>query len=745
MLRVLKLILLILVDFILGSSFLSFSLNAGCDCAWGYISVESPIDCTDGIDFELILSVDDNCNIDDTYTWVFGDSGEIEGGTEMSYDFGTEGAHIVTVTYTGEEPDGTECEEMAFKLVNCNCQCVYNTGEIEIAGLPSCGYPVQMSVEGFSGPCSGEPENVLWDFGDGNTLPMGSIESPVSHAYNGNGAYEVSVSYSTPDIDGEDCYESTSAANVLIGDCEDGCDCELSASLDVLEVNGCQARMYLSNISLDPNCAWFQGPVEWYVNGVFYESTPGWPDFNIAMDLYEFGNGGLYNDLIVTVAFDLLCAEGSLQSYSFSTAVTLEDCHCDCLGPLNGDTSILVETTGNATYDGEGTWDGVGCDYGFWFDPGNFDTSCGDLLYYTEWYARGEFLFSTEGQSFNSATFNPEDEGIHGLRADVYYICSASGETLIESYTAFLDVYDCIQCDCIEDSEMTVIPTPDPCFIDFDITYTIPENCGQVLNYEHWWTQDGALWLLSYHGNGNGTSQVTWPPVWYQEDGTYEIMVEYHVQCPDGSLFTYSHSELVTLDGCDKTGAVGQDTGIGPATDSGTSSGTDSGSTSGQTGGSSSGIVYLDDTGTDGGDVDDGGHGSGGQASGGQASGGQSDGGQTNGIHFEGNDTDGRIDIETDGGKRTVHDLYFEKVEFTIFPSILRKGDVPRIATNLNQETFLSLSWMTSEGRVLKTEKGDISSGHPFTSTFSPEHAGTYLLLIEGNTKNHERVKVVFY
>lgn len=731
------------------------------------------------------------------------------------------------------------------------CACVENIPDIQIWDGASCNEPVSMR-SGYSDhwECNSEPFNLQWDFGDGTTLPASTFNDIVYHVYSTNGTYEVNFSYDIIDANGVLCTQFHESGQVEIEGCENDCEeCELGGEIELLSlVNGCIAQFYLGNLTLDPNCAWFEGTFDWYVDGEFYGSSGPYPEMNYEIDLYS-----LPEHSYVQVQFSAACQGGGIQNYSLSTYVEHPDCDCNC---FSGVDYTLYETSGS---------NGVGCQQNFFFDPFGFDSNCGEIID-AVWYVDGSAVLTTEGQGFNNAILNFESDGIHSVLVGVNYLCSASN-SMSNYYFALpnddnnsIDIEGC-NCDCVSYENLEVENNLDYCSYEFRFAWDFDSSCGQRVADEYRWFIDGTPagttsdWgqfgsseytffyhvfdadgtysvhveydiicddgtisthtmntivevegcnsdpdgecdcisdiVLEYidhnHPEGSNSPCLSYATIdfvhdescgllndsfrWYlngellggtdfssdfgtqswglylfEEDGVYNISVEFEIKCFGGALSSYTESEFIAVNGCGPPQGTDTDdpTDGGnqiPTTDgwigvnSGTDTSTDSDGGTGQLDGGNQ-FPNTDDWWTTSTGTDTGISSTGSTGGTGQTSGGPNDGGHPGGL----------LPLESDGGNHKA-DLMESSASrlFTVYPSILKEGESPKIATTLNHQTLLEFTWMSIRGEVLETETGIVNIGAPFCSQFAPNCAGTYLLMIQDGKELRETMKVVFY
>lgn len=137
----------------------------------------------DKIDFDASKSSDpDGDSL--SFTWDFGDGTVEKGGSKVSHQFARGGVYEVRVTV--DDQSSSSCARAyARAIVEINTRPVANAGP----NLVCC----QEQVSGFDGSASSDPDgdklSYKWSFGDGGT----ATDAKVSHAYQENGVYHVSL------------------------------------------------------------------------------------------------------------------------------------------------------------------------------------------------------------------------------------------------------------------------------------------------------------------------------------------------------------------------------------------------------------------------------------------------------------------------------------------------------------------------------------------------------------------------
>lgn len=419
------------------------------------------------------------------------------------------------------------------------CACVENIPEIDIWDGASCNSPVSMR-SGYSDnwQCNSEPFNLEWDFGDGTTAPASSFNDVVNHVYSTDGTYEVNFSYQIIDANGVLCTQYHLPGSVEIQGCANECqECELDGDIELLSlVNDCVGQFYLGGLSLDPNCAWFDGEFDWYVNGEYYGSSGPFPDVNYAINLYDL-SGQSY----VQVTFSAACNDGGFQDYSLATYVEHPDCNCNC---FEGVDYTLHETSGS---------NGVGCQQSFFFDPWGFDSSCGEIID-TDWYVDGTVVLTTQGQGYNNAILDFDSDGDHTVLAIVNYLCYASNSMpnyyfVLDDTNSNIDIEGCT-CDCTSDIDFGAVVPGNPCDYIFGLQWNLDESCGQLVDNEYHWFMDGSPMGTTSSSDMFPPTQFTLLEHEFAEDGTHSVDVEFDILCDDGTITTHSLNQIVDVDGC---------------------------------------------------------------------------------------------------------------------------------------------------------------------------------------------------
>jgi PKD repeat protein len=281
-----------------------------------------------------------------SYTWSYGDGNTNTTTDPYSFDthtYNSPGTYEVCVTYSTINPDGdtctvTKCDSIV--VAGCVACEVCNISDMLLWPhvIDTCANTVSLAVtfpniNGVQGPsplCTNA--SYTWSYGDGHTNTTTDPYSFDTHTYNSPGTYEVCVTYSTINPNGDTC-RVTKCDSLVVS----GCDaCEVCNVSDMLLwpniIDTCANTVSLAVTF--PNINGVQGPSPLCTNAS-YTWSYGDGNTNTTTDPYSFdthtyNSSGTYQ---VCVTYSTINPDGDTCTITKCDSIVVSGCDGDeCCG-----------------------------------------------------------------------------------------------------------------------------------------------------------------------------------------------------------------------------------------------------------------------------------------------------------------------------------------------------------------------------------------------------------------------------